>query len=63
MHREGYKTQLEAGRQVGPGVETSPDSWGPTSISSTFLDFSPDSCLLTLDVSEGMQNILGGFVH
>lgn len=47
---------------MGAGVETSTDSWGPTNISSTFLDFSPDSLLLTLDVSEGMQNILGGSV-
>lgn len=34
----------------------------PTNISSTFLDFSPDSLLLPLDVSKGMQHILSGFV-
>lgn len=47
---------------MGAGLETNPDSWGPTSISNTFLDFSPDSLLLTSDVSKGVQNVLGGFV-
>lgn len=51
LSREGNKAQLWAGRQVGAGVETSPDIWGPTSISSTLLDFSPDSLLLTPGVS------------